>query len=70
MCIYSYFFNPACFKALFNVPGGISTLDFPATVTVPFLVLRPNVEVRGAPRARRGIADRRPLAARPAPPPC
>ena len=32
------FFKPACFKALFSVPGGISMLGFPATVTVPDFV--------------------------------
>jgi hypothetical protein len=31
----SYFFNPACFKILFDVPGGTSMLGFPETVTVP-----------------------------------
>jgi len=36
---YSYFFSPACFNALFKVPGGMSTLGFPATVTVPLLIL-------------------------------
>jgi hypothetical protein len=28
-------FKPACFSTLFSVPGGTSTLSFPATVTVP-----------------------------------
>ncbi len=32
---HSGFFRPACFSALFSVPGGISTLGFPDTVTVP-----------------------------------
>ena len=32
---FTYFFSPACFRALFRVPGGISTLSFPDTVTVP-----------------------------------
>ncbi len=36
--IHSCFFRPACFRALFSVPGGISTLGFPETVTVPFFV--------------------------------
>ena len=35
MCRYSGFLSPACFMALFNVPGGTSMLGFPATVTVP-----------------------------------
>jgi hypothetical protein len=30
-------FNPACFRMLFKVPGGTSTLGLPATVTVPVL---------------------------------
>jgi hypothetical protein len=30
-----HFFRPACFRMLFNVPGGTSTLGLPATVTVP-----------------------------------
>jgi hypothetical protein len=34
---YPCLFNPACLSTLFNVPGGISTLGFPATVTVPAL---------------------------------
>ncbi len=34
---YSYLFNPACLRTLFNVPIGISTLSFPAIVTVPGL---------------------------------
>ena len=32
-----HFFRPACFRMLFNVPGGTSTLGLPATVTVPAL---------------------------------
>ena len=32
------FLSPACLIALFNVPGGMSTFGFPATVTVPFFV--------------------------------
>ncbi len=32
---HSCFFRPACFSALFRVPGGMSTLGFPDTVTVP-----------------------------------
>ncbi|OGA31479.1 MAG: hypothetical protein A3F75_14595 [Betaproteobacteria bacterium RIFCSPLOWO2_12_FULL_64_23] len=35
---HSCFFKPACFSALFNVPGGMSTLGFPDTVTVPGFV--------------------------------
>jgi len=38
MCIHLVFFRPDCFNALFNVPGGMSTLGFPATVTVPLFV--------------------------------
>jgi hypothetical protein len=30
--------RPACFSALLSVPGGTSTLGFPATVTVPGFV--------------------------------
>jgi len=30
--------RPACLRAFFSVPGGMSTLGFPATVTVPGLV--------------------------------
>jgi hypothetical protein len=33
--LYSVFFKPACLSTLFRVPGGISTLSLPATVTVP-----------------------------------
>ena len=33
-----HFLSPACFSALFKVPGGMSTLGFPATVTVPGFV--------------------------------
>ena len=29
------YFKPACFRILFNVPGGTSTLGLPDTVTVP-----------------------------------
>ena len=36
--ISSYFLSPACFSALLSVPGGISMLGFPATVTVPGLL--------------------------------
>ena len=36
--IPSYFLSPACFSALLSVPGGISMLGFPATVTVPGLL--------------------------------
>lgn len=32
------FLSPACFNTLFRVPGGMSMLAFPATVTVPFFV--------------------------------
>jgi hypothetical protein len=32
---YSGFLSPACFKALFSVPGGTSMLGLPGTVTVP-----------------------------------
>src|SRR5450759_3943347 len=32
---HSCFFRPACFSALFSVPGGMSTLAFPDIVTVP-----------------------------------
>ncbi len=32
------FLRPACFSALLSVPGGTSTLGFPATVTVPGFV--------------------------------
>jgi len=32
---HSDFLRPACFRALFRVPGGTSTLSFPANVTVP-----------------------------------
>ena len=32
---HSDFLRPACFSALPRVPGGTSTLGFPATVTVP-----------------------------------
>jgi len=35
---HSCFFRPACFSALLNVPGGISILGFPDTVTVPVFV--------------------------------
>ena len=35
--IHTYF-KPACFRMLFRVPGGISMLDFPDTVTVPDFV--------------------------------
>lgn len=35
--LLAHFLNPACFRMLFNVPGGISTLGLPATVTVPTL---------------------------------
>src|SRR3989338_2504074 len=31
----NYSFNPACLSALFNVPGGTSTLGLPATVQYP-----------------------------------
>ena len=34
-----YFFQPACLKTLFNVPGGRSSLGFPATVTRPGFVV-------------------------------
>ena len=30
-----HFFRPVCFRILFRVPGGTSTLSLPATVTVP-----------------------------------
>ena len=33
-----HFLSPACFSALLSVPGGMSTLGFPATVTVPGFV--------------------------------
>ncbi len=32
---HSCFFRPACFSALFSVPGGMSTRAFPDIVTVP-----------------------------------
>src|SRR5438105_11539677 len=32
-----HFFSPACFKTLFNVPGGRSLEGWPDTVTVPGL---------------------------------
>ena len=35
---HSCFSRPACLSALFNVPGGMSTLVFPDTVTVPVFV--------------------------------
>jgi hypothetical protein len=35
--IYTYF-KPACFRMLFNVPGGTSMPGFPDTVTVPRFV--------------------------------
>jgi len=31
------YFKPACFRILFNVPGGTSTFGLPDTVTVPDL---------------------------------
>jgi hypothetical protein len=34
----AHFLSPACFSALLRVPGGMSTLGFPATVTVPGFV--------------------------------
>ena len=37
-CNVVHFFKPACFKILLSVPGGTSTLSFPAIVTVPGLV--------------------------------
>jgi len=37
-CSVPHFFKPACFTMLLSVPGGISTLDLPATVTVPGFV--------------------------------
>lgn len=33
-----HFLSPACLRALLKVPGGISTLGLPATVTVPGFV--------------------------------
>ena len=33
--MYSCYLRSACFSILFNVPGGTSTLGFPAIVTVP-----------------------------------
>ncbi len=35
---HSCFFRPACLSTLFKVPGGMSTLGFPDTVTVPAFV--------------------------------
>ena len=35
---HNYFFNPACFRTLFNVPTGMSILSLPAIVTVPGFV--------------------------------
>ncbi len=34
-CVSFHFFRPACLRMLFNVPGGRSSLGFPATVTRP-----------------------------------
>lgn len=34
----TYFFRPACFRALLSVPCGTSMLGLPETVTVPGLV--------------------------------
>jgi len=36
--LHRSFLIPPCLNALFNVPGGISTFGFPATVTDPFFV--------------------------------
>ena len=35
---HSCLFRPACFSALFSVPGGMSTLGLPDIVTVPVFV--------------------------------
>lgn len=35
---FTYFLSPACFRALFNVPAGMSTLGLSDTVTVPDLL--------------------------------
>src|SRR5207248_1047027 len=55
------YFKPACFRILFNVPGGTSTLGFPDTVTVPgwfgFLNWRwlPFVRAKYHPRSSRSL---------------
>src|SRR5262249_18440424 len=36
--LYFSLFSPACFSMSFKVPGGISRLGWPATVTMPGLV--------------------------------
>jgi len=35
---FRHYLSPACFRTLISVPGGTSTLGFPATVTVPDLM--------------------------------
>src|SRR5262249_61017757 len=48
--LYFSLLRPACFSMAFKVPGGISRLGLPATVTVPGLV--PCLYWRGVPRGR------------------